>query len=104
MSDDWSYATKQRVRGMLADKQAVFSIADELEVSVSAVQALADAKPKPVRARAPVTARWLRCGTSAWVSLARALSRTSRSHEPATAATASAAGAHAVHALLAGSP
>ena len=47
-----SYATKQRIRGMLADKQAVASIAEELEVSVSAVQALADAKPRPVRARA----------------------------------------------------
>lgn len=45
-----TYAERKRARGMLADKQGIGSIAEELECSVAQIQALADAKPKAVRA------------------------------------------------------
>jgi hypothetical protein len=48
-----TYAERKRARGMLADKQGVGSIAEELECSVAQVQALADAKPKAVRPAPP---------------------------------------------------
>ena len=44
-----TYAERKRARGMLADKQGVGSIAEELECSIDQIQALADAKPKAVR-------------------------------------------------------
>ena len=43
---------RDAIRGMLADKQGIGSIAEELECSVAQIQALADAKPKAVRERA----------------------------------------------------
>ena len=44
-----SFAQRKRARGMLADKQGIGSIAEELECSPEEIQALADAKPKAVR-------------------------------------------------------
>ena len=44
-----TYAQRQKARGMLADKQGINSIAEEFECHPSEIQALADAKPKPVR-------------------------------------------------------
>ena len=44
-----TFAERKKARGMLADKQGIGSIAEELECSNAEIQALADAKPKPVR-------------------------------------------------------
>ena len=44
-----TYQQRRKARGMLADKQGVNSIAEELECEPWEVQALADAKPKAVR-------------------------------------------------------
>ena len=43
-----TYAERTKARGMLADKQGIGSIAEELECSPAEIQALADAKPKAV--------------------------------------------------------
>ena len=44
-----NYHEKRKARGMLADKQGINSIAEELDCNPSEIQALADAKPKAVR-------------------------------------------------------
>ena len=44
-----TFAERKRARGMLADKQGINSIAEELECDAAQIQALADAKPKAVR-------------------------------------------------------
>ena len=44
-----TYAERTKARGMLADKQGINSIAEEFECSPAEIQALADARPKPVR-------------------------------------------------------
>lgn len=46
IGDILTFAEKKRARGMLADKQGVGSIAEELECSIDQIQTLADAKPK----------------------------------------------------------
>ena len=47
IGDQLTFAEKKRVRGMLADKQGVAGIAEELECSVGQVQAIADTRVKP---------------------------------------------------------
>ena len=44
-----NYHEKRKARGMLADKQGVNSIAEELQCEAWEIQELADAKPKAVR-------------------------------------------------------
>ena len=46
-----SYVWRKKARGMLADKQGISSIAEELECTPEMIQELADAKPKPVSLR-----------------------------------------------------
>lgn len=60
-----NYHEKRKARGMLADKQGVNSIAEELQCEAWEIQELADAKPKAVRrpictALLPCSARPLR--------------------------------------------